>query len=383
MTYETKTDPLAEVFAAAALTDAPAADPAADVATLRAEVSRLAAQVNARAAVRPALAGAKGAAAPQAAAFTAYLRHDQALPDEAKSLNTTDGPSGGFLVPKTIDQVIARVLASISPIRQIAQVVDVGSGGYRKLVTTSGVVSGWASETGTRGDQGTPTLTEVIPPSGELYANPSATQAMLDDSEFDVETWLGEEIAREFARAEGIAFVSGDGTSKPKGFLSAATSAAADTTRPFGTLQTINSGAAGAFAATNPQDKLIDLVHSLAASYRQGASWVMNSKTLSAVRKMKDSTGAFLWQPALAADRPATLLGYPVYEAEAMPDIAVDSLAIAFGNFTEGYLITQRRETAVLRDPYSNKPFVQFYAVRRVGGTVLNSNAIKLMKFNV
>ena len=148
-------------------------------------------------------------------------------------------------------------------------------------------------------------------------------------------------------------------------------------------LSTVASGAAGGFAATNPQDRLIDLVHSLATPYRQGASFVMNSATLARVRKMKDLDGGFIWQASLAADQPATLLGYPVIEVAAMPDVAVDSLSIAFGNFQAGYLIVQRRETAVLRDPFSNKPYVNFYATRRVGGTVVDSRAIKLMKFNV
>jgi HK97 family phage major capsid protein len=148
-------------------------------------------------------------------------------------------------------------------------------------------------------------------------------------------------------------------------------------------LQYVASGAAGAFAAASPQDKLIDLVHALRAPYRQGASWVMNASTLAKVRKMKDGQGQFLWAPSLSADTPATLLGYPVIEAEAMPDVGVDSLSIAFGNFKAGYLIAERSNTAVLRDPYSNKPFVHFYATRRVGGAVVNSEAIKLMKFAV
>jgi HK97 family phage major capsid protein len=178
-----------------------------------------------------------------------------------------------------------------------------------------------------------------------------------------------------------VAFVSGDGVDKPRGFLTGAVSLEADAIRAFGTLQVVNSGAAGNFAATNPQDRLIDLVQALASPYRQGASWVMNSATLARIRKMKDGSGAFIWQPALAADQPATLLGYPVVEADAMPDVAANSLSIAFGNFRAGYLIAQRRETVVLRDPYSQKPFVHFYATRRVGGAVVDSRAIKLMRF--
>ena len=301
---------------------------------------------------------------------------------EAKAVTMTPPAKGGLGVPLEIDDTINRVLRAASPIRSIAQVVEVGSANYRRLITTTGVVSGWVSETQARPETDTPDFAEIAPPMGELYANPAASQAMLDDAGFNVETWLGEEIGREFARAEGVAFVAGDGVNKPRGFLSAPTAATADATRPFGTLQTVNSGALGGFAATNPQDRLIDLVHALASPYRQGAVWVMNSATLARIRKFKTSDGAFIWQPGLGPDQPQTLLGYRVVEADAMPDVASDSLSIAFGNFQAGYLIAQRRETMVLKDPYSNKPYVHFYATRRVGGAVLDSRAIKLMRFS-
>jgi len=206
-------------------------------------------------------------------------------------------------------------------------------------------------------------------------------QAMLDDAQFDVEGWLASEIAMEFGKTEGAAFVSGTGTNQPKGFLTYTTTNEVDAVRAFGTLQYVASGAAGAFPGSNPQDKLVDLVQALKAPYRQGAAWVMNSATLSAIRKFKTTDGAFLWQPSLSADQPATLLGYPVIEAADMPDIAANSLSIAFGNFAHGYVIAERAETSILRDPYSNKPFVHFYAVKRIGGAVANSEAIKLMKF--
>lgn len=365
MTYETKADTLDAVFETAS--------PALDA--LRADVTRLTNMVTLRHVERPALAGAK------AAGNDDWLRKDGQPDGETKAATIAVAPKGGVAVPITIDAMIDSVLQAESPIRSIAQVVDVGSANYRKLITTSGVISGWVSETAGRPETDTPDFAEIAPPMGELYANPAASQAMLDDAMFDVENWLGAEIGREFARAEGVAFVTGDGINKPRGFLAGATSAAGDAVRAFGTLQIITSGAAGAFAGSNPQDKLIDLVHALGAPYRQGASWVMNASTLARIRKMKDGDGAFLWQPALAADTPATLLGYPVIEAAAMPDIAADSLSIAFGNFRAGYLIAQRRETVVLRDPFSNKPFVHFYATKRVGGAVIDSRAIKLMKF--
>jgi len=334
---------------------------------------------------RPALDGVKGGEAdPVRAAFVdRYLRQGLEAGVELKSFSGASGAAGGYAVPREIDQLIDATLKSISPIRAIANVVRTGTAGYRKLVTAGGVVSGWASETGSRGETGTPTFNEIVPPSGELYANPAASQAMLDDAQFDVEGWLAGEIAREFANAEGSAFVNGNGTNKPKGFLTYTATSEADSVRAFGSLQYVASGAAGAFPASSPQDKLIDLVQSLRAPYRQGAVFVMNSATLASVRKMKTSDGAFLWSPSLAAGQPATLLGYPVVEAEDMPDIAAGSLSIAFGNFQAGYVIAERSETSILRDPYSNKPFVNFYAVKRIGGAVANSEAIKLMKFVV
>jgi HK97 family phage major capsid protein len=326
--------------------------------------------------VRPMLAGGRPVAS---AAFETFLRAGGGAL-EVKAMSGASDAAGGYAVPEEIDAAIDSTLKAISPIRGIANVVKVGSAGYRKLVASGGTPSGWAAETAGRPETGTPTFNEVAPPSGELYANPAASQAMLDDAAFDVEEWLANEIAREFAAAEGAAFVNGSGASRPKGFLAQPVSSAGDASRAFGSLQYVASGAAGGFAA-GPEEKLIDLVQALRAPYRQGASWVMNSATLARIRKLKTSDGAFLWQPALAAGQPATLLGYPVVEAEDMPDIAANSLSVAFGNFKAGYLIAERTETQILRDPYSNKPFVHFYATKRVGGAVSNAEAIKLLKF--
>lgn len=326
---------------------------------------------------RPALSGTTN---PATAAFVdGYLRRGAAL--ETKALVTVTDIDGGYAVPEEIDVAIDRQLASISPIRSIASVVKVGSAGYRKLVTTGGTPSGWVSEIAARPETETPDFIEIAPPMGELYANPAASQTMLDDAAFDVEGWLATEIASEFAKAEGSAFVGGSGVNRPRGFLTGATSAAADNLRPFGTLQLVTSGAAGGFAAANPQDRLIDLVQALRPPYRQGAVFVMNSSTAARIRKFKTSDGAFLWQPGLTQAQPDTLLGYPLVEAEDMPDIGADALSIAFGNFRAGYLITERQETTILRDPYTHKPFVHFYATKRVGGQVANSEAIKLMRF--
>jgi HK97 family phage major capsid protein len=337
--------------------------------------------IPATAITRPSLSGGSTANAARSAFVDGYLRRGNEV--ELKSITGAAAADGGYAVPQEIDAVIDTALKSISPIRAIANVVRVGSSGYRKLVTQNGVASGWASENGARAETATPKFNEVVPSFGDLYANPAATQRMLDDTAFDVEEWLASEIAAEFAKAEGSAFVSGNGTDKPKGFLAAPTAATSDATRPFGTLQYVPSGLAGGFAAAAPENKLIDLVHSLRAPYRQGAVWVMNATTLAAIRKFKTTDGAFIWQAGLVAGQPDTLLGYPVVEAEDMPDIAANSLSIAFGNFKAGYLIAERAETNIIRDPFTNKPYVHFYATKRVGGTVSNSEAIKLMKFAV
>ncbi|HEX8214265.1 MAG TPA: phage major capsid protein [Allosphingosinicella sp.] len=351
-----------------------------DLDALKAEMAALKARVDAQAlaGARPALSGATAQKSPF---VENYLRKGVEAGVELKALVGTSEVAGGYAVPEEIDATIDKLLTSISPIRAIANVVKVGSAGYRKLVTKGGTPSGWVSEDAARPETNTPDFVEIAPPFGELYANPAASQAMLDDAAFDVEAWLAQEIATEFARAEGAAFVSGTGVNRPKGFLAAPTSALADGARAFGTLQLITSGAAGAFGASNPQDRLVDLVQALRPPYRQGAVFVMNSSTAARIRKFKTADGAFLWQPGLVAGQPDTLLGYPVVEAEDMPDVAADSLSIAFGNFKAGYLIAERTETQILRDPYTHKPFVHFYATKRVGGQVVNSEAIKLMKF--
>lgn len=374
--YEVKADPLEASF------DAVAADAA--VSELRAEMAAFKARMD-RAAViagRPALGGAMAGAESGAKAFVdQYLRKGLESGIELKSFNATTTDAGGYALPREIDSVIDATLKAISPIRAVANVVQVGTAGYRKLVTTGGAPSGWVAETDARVETATPVFKEIVPAFGELYANPAASQAMLDDAAFDVEQWLAGEIATEFARAEGAAFVSGNGTNKPKGFLSYTTTNEADAVRAFGTLQYVASGAAGAFPGSNPADKLVDLVQTLRAPYRQGAAFVMSAGTLAQIRKFKTSDGAFLWQPGLTEGQSDRLLGYPIIESEDMPDIAANSLSIAFGNFRAGYLIAERAETAILRDPFSHKPFVHFYATKRIGGGVTNSEAIKLMKF--
>jgi HK97 family phage major capsid protein len=343
-----------------------------DIAEVKSRLERGARQV-----MRPML-GAGAAVDSAVKGFVdSYLRAGREA--ELKSLNTVSAGDGGFALPSELDQQIAQRLLRISPIRAIAQVVQTTTSDYRKLIAIGGTVSGWASETGARTETTSPKFAEIIPPSGDLFANPSATQHMLDDAGFDVEGWLADQIAGEFARAEGAAFVNGAGTNQPMGFLSISTSLAGDATRSFGTLQHVVSGNATGFDA-QPADRLIDMLMALKPGHRQGAVWVMNAATIAMVRKVKDGMGDYVWQPSVIDGQPDRLLGYPVVEAADMPDVAAGAYPIAFGNFKNGYLITERLGTRLLRDPYSNKPFVNFYATKRVGGQVLDSDAIKLLK---
>jgi len=384
MDYEVKADGLDASFDGFQ----PAEPAAAVISQLRGEMEKLSARVREMglAGRRPPLGGVKAADSdPARKAFVdGYLRKGIEGGIEVKKLSLTDS-EGGFAVPREIDAQIAAILKDVSPIRRVANVVQVGSANYRKLIVTGGLGAGWGTETlGSRTtDTSAVTFREVVPPMGDLFANPAASQAMLDDSAFDVEGWLAREIARDFAKLEGAAFVNGDGVNKPRGFIGPAMPApvtTGDATRAFGTLQYVPSGVAADLTAP---ERLIDLVVSLRPAYRQGAVFVMNSATLGKIRKMKDTAGQFLFQPSLIAGTPSTLLGYPIVEAEDMPDVAANAFAIAFGNFMEGYVVTERPETGVLRDPFTNKPFVHFYASKRVGGGVVNSEAVKLMRISV
>jgi HK97 family phage major capsid protein len=333
---------------------------------------------------RPVLSQATEAEVPHQKAFAAYLRSGdddgmRGLEVEEKSLSTAVAADGGYLVdPQTSDQ-IASVLKSTASIRAIANVVSVEATAYDVLVDTSDVGAGWATETDPSAETGTPQVERISIPLHELSALPKASQRLLDDSAFDVEGWLAERIADKFARAEGSAFVSGDGIDKPTGFLTYTT--AENGTEVWGELGHVLTGAAGDFDAGNPADAIVDLVYALGARYRANATFVMNSKTAGAVRKMKDADGRFLWSDGLAAGEPARLMGYAVLISEDMPDIAADALAIAFGDFGAGYTVAERPDLRILRDPFSAKPNVLFYATKRVGGDVSDFSAIKLLKF--
>lgn len=318
-------------------------------------------------------------------AFAKYLRKgsEDNLEDlQVKALNIGVDGDGGFAVTEQLDTEIASLLQEVSPIRTVARVITVGSSDYKKLVNVHGTASGWVGETTSRPGTGTPGLEQVVPPIGEIYANPAATQTMLDDAFFNAEAWLAEEVQTEFAKQEGVAFISGDGTNKPKGFLAYATAATKDASRAFGIVQHVVTGAAAGFATSDPGDVLLDVFYSMKGFHRQNSSWMMNSESMGNVRKLKDSDGGYLWRPGLIEGEPATLLGRPIVTAEDMPGFAADATPIALGNWNAAYYVIDRMGTRVLRDPFTNKPYVQFYTTKRVGGALVDDQALKLVKLS-
>lgn len=308
------------------------------------------------------------------AAFNTYLRNGDITEFKAMSGGTLS--EGGYTVPKVIDSAITKALVDISPMRSIARVINVTTSDFRIPFSVGGTASSWIGEKAARTETAASTITEITPSFGEIYASPWVTPVLIEDSQFDIEGFVADEVSTEFARAEGAAFVSGDGSAKPKGFLSYTNVATADATRAFGSLQFVVSGAATSFTS----DGIVNLVHTLKAGYRQNAVFTMSKAALGAVRTLRDSTGQYLWQPSYQTGTPSTLLGYRVVEMEDMPAIAASSYSIAFGDFNRGYVVADRVGVSMLRDPYSNAPYVAYKTRKRVGGALVDSSAIKLLK---
>ncbi len=335
---------------------------------------------------RPALEAHANARLPHSKAFAAYVRRGdedelKGLALDTKGLNTAVAAEGGYLVdPRTAERV-EHVLRSGSSLRAIARVVQVEAGAYDVLVDHNEIGAGWIDETAAVVETTGPLIDRISIPLHELSASPKASQRLLDDAAFDVEGWLAERIADRFLRAESAAFVSGDGAGKPKGFLTKPM--VANASWGWGSIGYVVTGTSGAFDANEPADAIVDLVYALGTEYRANGNFVMNSKTAGDVRKMKDAQGRFIWLEGLSAEQPARLMGYPVAIIEDMPDIGAGSLSIAFGDFGHGYTVAERPDLRILRDPYSAKPNVMFFATKRVGGDVTDYAAIKVLKFGV
>ena len=302
--------------------------------------------------------------------FQAHMRRG----DVQAALNKGAAEDGGYTSPVEWDRTITDKLLIVSPMRALCSVQTVGGTGYKKLVNLRGTTSGWVGETDERPETETPKLKEQGYSWGELYANPSATQQMLDDSEIDIESWLAGEVDVEFAYQEGKAFVSGDGTKKPRGLVTYATGGT--NLHPLGGIEVVLSGAAGAITG----DGVLDLVYALPETFTGNAKFAMNRNTMLKIRKLKDSDGNYLWQPSLQAGQPSTLAGYAIADIPDMPGVAANSLAVAFGDFKRAYKILDRVGVRVLRDPYTKKPYVMFYTTKRVGGGLENPECMKFMK---
>lgn len=317
-----------------------------------------------------------------AQAFNTWFRRgagEQALHDlEIRAgLTTQSEPDGGYLVPEEMQSTIDRVLGTVSAVRGLARVIQVSAQEYAILVNQGGTASGWVGEEESRPETDTPTLSKIIINSGEIYANPAATQRTLDDASFDVAGWLAEEVSIEFAEEEGAAFISGNGIEKPKGFLSY--TPIANASYAWGKLGFVVTGGASGFASSNPADALMDLFYSLKQGYRNGAAFLTSDATLGTVRKFKDGQGNYLWSPP-TADMPGLILGKPVVTDDNMPALGSNTFPVAFANWRRFYTIADRIGIRVLRDPFTNKPNVHFYTTKRVGGGVVNFEAIKLLK---
>ena len=316
-----------------------------------------------------------------AKALQTRAMNDDGFETRAAQTVTSTGSAGGFALPEVIERQIARLSVDISPIRQIATVRTVGSPDYKELFDVNGATFEWLGEAATRNQTNTPDLAEVAPTFGLASARPRASEESLDDLFFDVENWLITSAAEAIAQGEGAAFVAGNGTNRPTGFLNGPTPVTtADASRAFGTLQYIASGQAAALPTS--ADTFYDLVYALRARYRTNARFVTTKAVLSALRKYREGagTGAYLWQPSLSANQPETFIGYPITEAEDMPAVAANVFPLAFGDFREGYLIADRVGMRMTRDEITLPGFVQFYIRKRVGGRIRNSQAIKLLK---
>lgn len=303
------------------------------------------------------------------------------LPEEKAAMEVGSDPNGGYLVTPAIQGRIVKLQYETTPMRQLANVVTISADRLEGDNDLDEADASWVGEKETRSDTDTPETGEWEIVAHELYAQPKATQKLLDDAAIDLEAWLAEKVASKFSRKENTAFVAGTGVKQPRGFLDHTMSANAPSASSWQQIEITNSGASAAFAASNPGDKLIDLVSDLKSQYLANAKWLMARLTLAAARKLKDGQGNYLWQPDFSQGPRGTLLGFPVVTGEDMPALAANSLSLAFGDFKEAYTIVDRIGIRVLRDPFTDKPNVRLYTTKRVGGDMVNFEAIKVMKF--
>lgn len=305
-------------------------------------------------------------------AFKAHMRRG----DVSAAMSVGTAADGGYLAPVEWDRTITSKLKQRSPIRENAQVITISGNGFSRVYNDGVVGSGWVGETAARPATTTPGLSSLAFETGELYANPAITQIALDDVAIDLEEWLANEVNGEFAIQENIGFLSGNGTNKPNGVLTYVTGGANAAKHPFGAI--LGTTVAGADAITT--DEVIDLVYSIPSERVANAKFYLNRTSLGKVRKLKDGQGNYIWQPTYVAGQPSTLQGYPVVEVPGMPNMATGLISMLFGDMHATYLVIDRIGVRVLRDPFTNKPFVHFYTTKRVGGGVQNPEYMRFIK---
>ena len=310
--------------------------------------------------------------------FRAYFQggvESQKLNEVKAAATKTDG-EGGYLAPVEWDRTVTDRLKQITMMREYADVIEISGAGFSKVFNDRNIGSGWVGETAARPETGTPGLNSLSFPLGELYANPAATQGLLDDAEVDVEAWLASEVEVEFSRQEGLAFLSGDGINKPHGILTYVEGAANAARHPWGAIEVVNSGA----ATTLTGDGFMDLIYALPEEYEANARLFLNRTSSGRARKLKDGQGNYLWQPSYQLGQPTTIGGVPTAHLPGMPTVEADAIAALYGDMRMAYQIVDRIGLRVLRDPYTNKPYVHFYTTKRVGGGVKNPDAMKALK---
>ena len=287
-----------------------------------------------------------------------------------KSLSVGVDPDGGYTVtPAMGSRIITRIFES-DPIRSLAATESITTGAIEWMVDFDEAGWGWEGETETGAETGTPQLYKKRIPVHVMYAKPKATQTLLEDSGINIENWLADHVGRRFARGEGAAFVTGDGVGKPRGILTYPNVDTAGTPQ-WGRVERVNMGHASSLTA----DGFIDVKFSLTEFYMGRASWLMNRTSVAAAMQLKNGDGDYIWRPGLEMSEPGQILGLPVRMSTTMPVVAANALSVALADWMEFYMIVDRLGITVQRDPFTAKPFIEFYTRKRVGGDVVNFEA--------
>lgn len=305
---------------------------------------------------------------------TEHAEFDSAVLGTKAQGQTGDDALGGYAVPFALDRKILSKVRDLNVMRRLCSSQSVSTPETYWNVDLGGTDAGWVGELTARPNTNVPQLARAGITWGEIYANPKASYRLLDDALFNVEAWYSQKVAETFADYEEEAFLTGNGTNKPKGLLAYDFEATADASRDFGKFQQITS-------TTLTADAIIDLYYSLRQVYRgNNTAWLMNPSTIQALRKLKDGNQNYIWIDNIANGMVGTLLGRPVYESRFMPDFSTaGNKAILFGDFKKAYTIFDLHGLRIVRDVYTDKTSVQFYTSKRVGNMVQDSCAVKCL----